>query len=65
MFTRLFETIFGKLPKQTEIDTFVASKNPQSIAEAEHWAREYERKNSPWSARLSSPHQSRAFVPYI
>jgi 5S rRNA maturation endonuclease (ribonuclease M5) len=34
----------------TEIDRYVASKNPQNIAEVEHWEKEYMRKqNRGWS----------------
>ena len=34
----------------SEIDRYVASKNPQSIADVEHWEKEYARKqNQGWA----------------
>jgi hypothetical protein len=34
----------------TEVDRYVASKNPQTVADVEHWEKEYSRKQSKgWS----------------
>lgn len=34
----------------TEVDRYVASKNPQTVADVEHWEKEYTRKHTQgWS----------------
>jgi len=36
--------------QSTEVDRYVASKNPQTIADVEHWEKEYSRKqNRGWA----------------
>jgi 5S rRNA maturation endonuclease (ribonuclease M5) len=30
----------------TEVDRYVASKNPQTVADVEHWEKEYSRKQT-------------------
>ena len=33
-----------KLAYQSDLEKFIVSKNPQSVAEVEHWTRLYDRK---------------------
>ena len=48
----IIKNLFHKLSEVTKqpsaLETFIMSKNPQDIADVEHWAKIYAHKNGGW-----------------
>jgi len=42
----LIERLFPKNPRQSDIERFIASKQPSSAAEIEHWMQVYDRRSN-------------------
>ena len=48
LMTKLLERLAEMFPGQdyqTRLDQFIASKHPQSVADVEHWQRQYDTRN--------------------
>ena len=50
MLNTIKQLIAKLFEKQNDIEMFILSKNPQSPADVEHWARVYAQKNGGWAS---------------
>lgn len=43
--TKIIQKMISPVSRQTELDQFITSKNPQTAAEVDHWAKVFTQTN--------------------